>query len=163
MSGARQFAASAYLMLKGATRRLVKTAGGVEGAALVTRLDKSTLSRAGSPNTPHFLAVDCVMDLEADVGDPILTRHMADVAGYMLIPKPDVGACQSWVAAIGEMGKESGEAILRISEAIGPDGQITAERAVKMELDRECREAMEVLARVRVALSMLDAENAKGV
>ena len=83
---ARQLPAESYALLKAATRHLVRAAGGVEHAP--TRVGKSNLSDYGSINKSEtYIPIDVVADIEADLGDPRVTRALADLAGYDLVPR----------------------------------------------------------------------------
>lgn len=76
-----------YTAIRAATRRLVDEAGGTEAAAMVTRVQKSSLSNYGSVNNgEHFIPADAIADLEHDIGKPIVTRELARLAGYELVP-----------------------------------------------------------------------------
>jgi hypothetical protein len=69
---------SAYLALKAATRRLIKAAGGVDH--VTTRVKKSTLSDYGNIEKPEcFATIDVIADLEADVGEPIVSEVLAQL------------------------------------------------------------------------------------
>lgn len=72
-------------------RRLIELVGGVEAAAHYCRIGKSQLSDCCNPNIPAFLPSDVIEDLEAIAGDPVLTRHLARVAEYLLVPQPQGG------------------------------------------------------------------------
>lgn len=157
----RPFGGAVYLRLKAAARALVKKAGGQESAAMVTRASHQTLSRYGLPDDVTFMPVDVVADLEADVGNPIITRMLADLAGYLLIAKPPaVEADPEWIARLAALAKESGEAISRLAEALSVGGTITAEEIRDLELRRELREAAEVLAAIDLALVRIEAADA---
>lgn len=84
----RLHAASVYDLLKATCRDLVKAAGGQERVALVTRGSQGKISEALSPHHPErFMAIDQVADLERDVGAPVVTRLLAEMAGYELTPR----------------------------------------------------------------------------
>ncbi len=158
----RAFPAPAYQALKAAFRRLTKAAGGQESAASVTRVDHQRIGRYGRAQEPMFAPVDVVADLEADVGEPHVTRMLADLQGCLLIPKPPLQGDPEWIAHLGALGKEAGEALSCLSEALESDGKITADEVRDMELRREVREAMEVLARVDQALAAVERAGEEG-
>ena len=158
----RQFHKGAYLTLKGAQRRLNKAVGGLESGASITRVDYQRLSRYGSPNEALFAPVDVVADLEADAGEPIVTKALAALNGHLVIPKPPADGDPKWVEHLGALGKEAGEAMARLAEAFAQGGTITAEESKSMELRREVAEAMEVLARIDKALERIEDENGAG-
>ncbi len=157
MMQTRVFPSISYLSLKAAFRRLTKAAGGQESAASITRVDFQRIGRYGRPHETMFAPTDVVADLEADAGDPLVTRAMADLQGYLLVPKPPAEGDLEWVKHLGALGKESGEAIVGLSKIVGcGDTTITANEIQKMELRREVAEAMEVLAQIDKALEMVE-------
>lgn len=81
-----------YAALKGAFRDLVQAAGGNVRAARVSRADGGRISRYGAPHEGMHAPIDVVADLEQDIGDPIVTRQLADIAGYVLVPKAQAEA-----------------------------------------------------------------------
>jgi len=157
----RPFGGAVYLRLKAAARALVKKAGGQESAAMVTRASHQTLSRYGLPDDATFMPVDVVADLEADVGAPVITRVLADLAGCLLIAKPaGDGTDPVWIARLSRLAKESGEAIAAIGHAL-EDGAITPEEIRDQRLRDEVREAAEALAAVDLALARIEAEDSE--
>lgn len=152
----RVFPACSYMALKAAFRRLTKAVGGQESAASITRVDFQGIGRYGRAHEAMFVPVDVVADLEADAGDPLVTRAMADLQGHLLVPKPPAEGDPEWVEHLGALGKEAGEAIARLSEAFAHGGTITADEVREMELRREVAEAMEVLARIDKALEAVE-------
>ena len=149
--------AQAYLGLKTAMRRLTRAVGGQESAASITRVRAhQTIGRYGRPQDAEHAPVDVVADLEADVGEPIVTRVLADLLGYVLVKKTGGGGPRDWTANLGALAKEAGEAIARLGEAYASGGTITAEESTRMDLRREVREAMEVLGRIDRMLRELE-------
>ena len=72
--------------IKAATRRLSKLAGGAESACHVTRVGAPTLSKYGSlEHTEHFMPADVILDMEKDIGSPVVTAALAGLAGYRLV------------------------------------------------------------------------------
>lgn len=79
--------AEAYNAIKAAVRRLVGRAGGLESAASITRVSHASLGYYGDVNKPgQNMPVDIVADLEKDVGEPVVTRELARLGGYDLVP-----------------------------------------------------------------------------
>jgi hypothetical protein len=153
---ARHLPARDYDAIKAAFRRLVRTCGGPAQAADITRSDKARLSRYGAPDESMNAPVDVVADLEAESGKPEVTRVLADLSGYLLIPQPPQHGDPVWIEHLGALGKEAGEAIARLSQALSNGGTITAEEVRDLELIREVSEAMEVLARIKHALQEVE-------
>lgn len=79
--------------LKAATRQLLGLFGKHEAACTVTRVNAPTLSRYGSVSEPeHFAAIDVILDLEADIGSPVVTEALAHAQGYRLVRDERAGA-----------------------------------------------------------------------
>lgn len=76
--------------IKAATRKLVTAAGGIESAAQVTRVSAASLSLYGLLHKEQFIPADAVGDLERDTGVPLVTRVLAELAGYDLVPRQGV-------------------------------------------------------------------------
>lgn len=74
------------LALKAAFRDLVKAVGGGSRAETLTRVNATLLSKYGAAHESVFAPNDVVSDLEEDCGDPIVTRVLAQLRGYDLIP-----------------------------------------------------------------------------
>lgn len=114
-----------YNLLKNATRRLIKTAGGVEGAAYVTRVGKTVLSDYQSLDRPsHFMPIDVAADLEADTGKPIVTQALAQIAGGVFIALPRTVNNQPMLAAhLAKIMRKTGK-IIEISGDALADGKL---------------------------------------
>ncbi|SLN77536.1 phage regulatory CII family protein [Oceanibacterium hippocampi] len=150
-----------YLRLKAAFRRLVRAAGGLESAAMVTRVGKTELGRYQHVNEPLFAPVDVVADLEADTGEAPVTREMARMAGLAVFPLPRPEHDDpAWVGHIAKTAKECGEAVARTAEALSVGGTITADEIREMGLRQEIAEAVEALAALDAALRAVEAVGA---
>jgi len=116
----RAFPACSYMALKAAFRRLTKTVGGQESAASITRVDYQRIGRYGRAHEPMFAPIDVVADLESDAGCPMVTRAMADLQGYLLIPKPPTTGDAQWVEHLGAGGgsRRQGPGPARIGRAV---------------------------------------------
>lgn len=158
MSGARFLPAKDYALEKAATRQLVRLAGGVAQAATFTRVDPARLSRYGSPHDPQFVPIDVVADLEAEAGDPIVTRALADLSGCLLVAKPKADAARGMAATLGRTAKETGEALAALGSALADDGVITAAEAKASGLRREIAEAQAMLAQLDLLIAEVEAD-----
>lgn len=120
-----------YARIKAATRGLVDATGGPEAASHITRFDKGRLSRVGALHEGAFMPLDVVADLEADCGQPIVTRALADLAGFWLMPKPGTRVPEraDWVAMLGGIGSAAGGLIGELSDALADDGKVDAREA----------------------------------
>lgn len=134
-----------YAAIKAASRRLVEQAGGVESAATVTRVGKSSLGNYGDVKNDHFIPADAIADLERDIGQPIVTRELARLAGYELRPVQ------------GEA--EPTDLVVQIFRLDGVTAAVSMAMA-KMEEDgrREPHELDEVCAALQIAI--IKAQNA---
>ncbi|RXF72093.1 phage regulatory CII family protein [Hansschlegelia zhihuaiae] len=149
MSAARQLPERDYLALKAATRELVKRCGGQEAAARATRVNHQSLSRYGSlEDAQNFSPVDVIADLEAEIGEPIVTRELASLAGRTLA---DVASGDAMAPALRlvRLIKETGEVKSALAEALA-DGRI--DEAERLTIRREAREAIAELERLIHAL-----------
>lgn len=87
MTAARRHPALVYAQIKTWTRLLVEAAGGLEAAATVTRVRPSALQTYYSPQHPEaFAPADVLADLQAFTGDPLVTRYLAKLCGFDLVP-----------------------------------------------------------------------------
>lgn len=86
----RQLPESDYLRIKALFKRLVAKCGGCELAATITRVEKTSLSDYGRSARPDlFPPADVIMDLETEVGEPLVSREMRRIVGVMNCrPKP---------------------------------------------------------------------------
>ncbi|NFV80021.1 phage regulatory CII family protein [Magnetospirillum aberrantis] len=82
----RKYGDESYLSLKALTRRLVGQCGGAEKAALDTRAAESTINGFGNVFHAQFVPVDVLADLECSAGQPTVTRELARLMGYDLVP-----------------------------------------------------------------------------
>lgn len=149
---------SSYNALKAATRRLVEMAGGLEPASCVTRVRKTQLSDYGNPHAAEsFMPVDVIFDIEASLGEPVITRELARLQGHVLIAIPGADEGDGvFYRHLSEIGKECGEAISRVSEALQNGGTIYAWEVAELNLRGELREAIEALTRLEHTLEHLE-------
>lgn len=143
--------------LKAACKRLVRAAGGVEAAEEISSRSKTQLSAYGHPNAPEFMPIDVVAALEevthGHAGHPIVTRLLAQRAGYALVKLPNaVPDCADWHRAIGELSKEVGEAVQVVCASLSDDtpGAVTARDVRERDIIGEIDEAIEKLVAMRV-------------
>ncbi|MCM5689156.1 hypothetical protein M8037_10135 [Sinorhizobium meliloti] len=77
--------------LKAATRMLIKLNGGIEACAELTSLSKSQIGRCNSDKDPDLLPIPSVIRLEAECGNPVVTRAMAELHGCQLVNPDEQG------------------------------------------------------------------------
>jgi hypothetical protein len=150
VSDARDIAHDADgLILKDASKDLVKASGGTDGAGVSCGSRQQRMSDVGNRFTPHFLRVDEVGKLE-DVALnspqwPHVTRALAKRQGFVLVRAPtSLPSNADWHVAMASLSKEAGDVIQRLCEAL-PDG-VSAEEIRKLRIREEIMEAQERLA-----------------
>lgn len=156
MSG-RKLAGAEYQALKTAFRALAKACGGLEAAAMETRVGDTQLQRYQSPHEPEaFAPVDVIADLEREAGRPVVTRALARLAGHVLFPLPPAAGSGPWVVRLAAVAQEAGEALAGLGQALADDGEITGDEARRLGLRRLCADAIEALAEVDHALAQVE-------
>lgn len=119
--------------IKGTFRELVKLAGGQECVARLTGMPQSKISEAGSVNhLDRAPRVDHVAMLEAETGQPLITKLLADLAGLDVVPAGS---------------HKSGDPHLHLARIIKESGEVTAEisQAGARNLKRQADEAITAL------------------
>lgn len=143
----RQFGEKTYLGIKAACRKLVDRAGGPQQVARLTRANQGHISSAISPNElERFMAIDQVADLEAEIGDPLVTRHLAEMAGFNLeakTPLPDepMPILQHFAHVVSECSDVQRELASRLADGSLDD----RDRAMVAEQAREAIDALQKL------------------
>jgi hypothetical protein len=149
----RQLPGRDYLRLKTATKELTEAAGGATRAASVARpgIEAGRLSRYGNPHEALFAPLDVIADLEAECGEPVVTRALAELAGYQLVPRTGKTPSGEHLAKVfGTVAGEMGE-MLRQTGAAVADGRITA--AEIAAIDRTAAQTETTLASLRADLA----------
>lgn len=125
----RQLRKIDYQRLMAAMRTLTGQCGGTEGAAGLTRVQKSNISNYGNINLPdHMAPIDVVADLEDFSGDMPVTRALATLQGCVLLKiSPNQGGI--WGEHLARFGKECAEVFARMGESLADDGMIDAREA----------------------------------
>jgi len=160
--GARFHSDATYRALKAAARMAIREAGGLESAAAVTRVERSSLSRYEQPGADLFMPADVMLDLDAANGVPHLTRELARRLGHVLIELPRLDGTGVWGRHLGDVAKECGEAIAVVGAALSVGGTITAEEVRGLDILREVDEAIERLVVLKAALTRLEQDEGKG-
>ena len=73
-----------FHQLKAANRLLIKKNGGIEASADITSMSKSQIGRCHSDGDTELLPLPAQLRLEAECGDPVVTRVMAGLHGCKL-------------------------------------------------------------------------------
>lgn len=151
MTRGRQLPDRDYQVIKAATRRLIDAAGGPVAAAEVTRGAHQDMSRYGSAhpdNAGRFMPVDVLADLESETEQPILTKSLAKLAGFLLVPEPKVALSGSALGVITSKAlKETSEVFVALADAT-LDGKVCSADADN--ISREIDEAMAKLAALKL-------------
>jgi hypothetical protein len=146
-------------MLKIAFGELVGAANGLEAAATICRVGKSTLARYASlspDDAACFAPVDVVRDLEELTGQAIVTRKLAQLAALALFELPDALPDVGDLLVISaRLAKEHGEVAAAIINSL-EDRKVTKSEA------RECRsevaDAIRLLVTLDATLAQIEAE-----
>lgn len=144
MLNTRQLPASDYAGLKTATRVLTKAIGNQCDAAQATRVGQQAISTYASTSDDHsdvFAPVDVIADLEAECGQPIVTRKLAELSQHELVPLPELLRDGKGLEQIsGAAVKEAGEFLSVLGSALS-DGTLG-----EKELAAVSAEGREVIA-----------------
>lgn len=117
--------------LKAANRMLIKLNGGIEACVDLTSLSKSQIGRCNSDKDTDLLPIASVIRLEAECGNPVVTRAMAELHGCQLVDpdeKGEDGRCLMRDNA--EMQQRNSEFQSGLYAAVG-DNVITPNEAVR--------------------------------
>lgn len=150
----RSLSREQYLLLKAATRTLIKNCGGLEAAAAVTRVGTSSLSDYCSvEKSDVFIPLDVALDLQIESGTYPITEALAALSGGSFVPADaqDANPCLT-IAAADLMG-ETADAVKSISESM-KDGKIT-----KREKQDIVKQGQDVIHAVTGILSLLNETN----
>jgi len=142
---------AARLTLKAAFRRLVKFAGGVELAGAEIGANAGNVSKYGGPDYREMPPLMAVARLEAETGEPAVTRVLADMAGYRLVPRGGGGGGDDvFVVRHAQLMKEVADAAAEIADAIG-DRTITPAEAARIHT--ELADVTEAISRLQALLA----------
>lgn len=144
-----------FHQLKAANRLLIKKNGGIEAAADVCSLSKSQVGRCNAGTDTELLPIPAVLRLEAECGDPCVTRVMAGLHGCKLTD-PETGNRDGMCLVRGslDIGVAAGEYQRNASLAFS-DLRVSSSEARQgiTDLDRLINEAMEQKARFAEVLA----------
>lgn len=159
MSGriGRPHAEHVYAGLKAAFRRVVRDAGGIESAAMVTRVGKSNLSDYENVSRPFFAPVDVVLDLESDCREPHVTRQLAHAQGYALVPVRAEASDPELAQRLAKLGEEVSQVFARGAAALSGGVEPAEARALIPEVD----DVLKAASQLRGALQEMARERGK--
>ncbi|MCX5495398.1 hypothetical protein OSH11_11830 [Kaistia dalseonensis] len=139
--------------LKAATRRLVDACGGQESAASITRVSHQTISRYRlADRAEDFIPADVLLDLEADAGDPIVTRQLAARQGWTIVRAHAQATGATLVQSIGQITQETSDVVIAVTGGLA-DGDFDA-RDIDLTIP-EIDQAIERLAGLKQALLIM--------
>lgn len=158
---ARQLPRRDYLRLKASTRDLISAAGGPTRGAELTRSSQSRLSEAMAPHCEdRFLCIDQVADLEAEVGQPVMTRTLAALAGFHLVPIREVRCPQQgFLDLLSRLLDKGGDVATALAMSIA-DGVITPDEAKLLR--QSIATAQTVLAELAFTLDAHEVSDVRG-
>lgn len=145
----RVLASEEYALLEMAVRRLVKGCGGVEAAASLTRVGKSSIGRYQERGTGECMPIDVVADLEREAGMVPVTQALARLSGRVLLALPDAAANPAIAAKLAALGKEIAEVFSAGAAALADNRIAPEERRVLLD---EIDGAALALAELRASL-----------
>lgn len=135
------------LRLKAAFRDLVAAAGGNVRAATLSRADSARLSRYGAVQETTQAPIDVIAALEREVGEPIVTRVLAELAGYELVPREKpVETGQAMLVHVGEIAGSAGQLLAELSSAVADQTITPTERET---IDERARDAITQIEELR--------------
>lgn len=145
-----------YNRLKAATRRLIKCAGGVEAAAMDTRVSWANLSKYENINAEGvFMPLDVIADLETATGSYAVTEALAALHGAVLMHKPAADRDGVMTAHIAKVLKETGETVEAVGASIS-DG--TIDRRERESIITQIDEAVHALMALRAHVDLCEGQ-----
>ena len=145
----RQLPASEYLAIKAATRDLVAVCGGPKRCEGITRGTSSRFSEYGAPQIDACIRADQIADLEAECGQPIVTRVLADMAGFDLMPRHAADKPETMHRMLADLIAVAGSMESDMAAALA-DGRITVSEAKR--ISEEASALIDRLQSLRAAL-----------
>lgn len=121
-----------HRICKRAAKALIKKAGNIDGAATVSRLNRSALSDTFNPNRrDRYLPIDALVELEQAVADPVATRLLALEQGYLLFPIPAGNQDSIWQKHLNRTVRKASRLFKHIIDAI-EDNEVTKVEALDL-------------------------------
>lgn len=137
--------------LKLATQRLIERIGGLAEADKNSRPDFRRFSDYQSFSKPdRFIPADAIADLERAVGDPVVTRELAEVAGFDLVRR---------VIGLRDAGVDPAPCLRRLTAELGDVARCedNALAHVRASANDTREEVAALLNLIDLARSMIDA------
>lgn len=122
--------------LKAASMILVEKAGGVARAAALTSTSHSRLSEAASPwHDNRWLSLIHIADLECVAGEPVITRVLAELSGFVLVPN-DATRPQDFHQHLAHIIIETSDVEKLLATALN-DGHVSRDEARRGALEAQ--------------------------
>lgn len=147
------------LRLKAATRDLIAACGGVERAAEIAKLGKSTIARYQAPvldyDAPDLITLLAAARLEGECGVPFVTRAMAEAHGQLVVdPAKETTKGAALMAAYAAVAAASADEARIVAEAMA-DGVVDGNETELIDraaghTDRKRAEYRQVVAGAKV-------------
>ena len=138
--------------LKAAFRRLVHLSGGQQAVTQIPGIRitaHQSIGRYGRPQEREHAPIDVIVALEAEVGEPVMTREIADMAGFLLVQKDCAKGRRVTVGDLSKVIKQASGVSTGLADALS-DGYVSRKEAAEL---RPCvRALMEVLAGLDASL-----------
>ncbi|MGK2872395.1 MAG: hypothetical protein ACSLFL_09085 [Alphaproteobacteria bacterium] len=145
-----------YIVLKQATKRLIKACGGLEAASMVTRVGHSELARYYDPSEKLFMPIDVVADLEAISGNAYVCQSLAHMLGFSLVPlqPPEMlEPSHHWTALIAQLGEETASTLRQIGAALTDHGTLTAQSINHYQLARHLENLIQTAMHLKLSIA----------
>lgn len=122
----KNYGSTASDFLKLASRDLVEACGGITRAFTKTHTSQSRLSEAVSKHLPdRWMTIATVADLEADCAEPIVSRHLAQLLGFDLVPRAAASSPPAMLNLLAEIVFKTSEVNAQLATALA-DGHVDA-------------------------------------
>ncbi|PZU95606.1 MAG: hypothetical protein DI527_00930 [Chelatococcus sp.] len=147
-----------FWRVKAAQRDLIERCGGVRRAAEIGECSPSWMGKCNTPTEDAFLSLRQKRALEADAGEPVVTRAEAELAGYALGRAggcgPELPAACPYAAhadLVGEFGDLLGNFAARIRDGVFSRGDGLA-------IDRDLADVIAKAEAFRLAIARRQAK-----
>lgn len=143
-----------HFRLKAAMRDLIAACGGIERTADIAMLGKSTVGRWQDADAKDFPNVATVAALEAECGNALVSRALADLAGLPIGDKSaaigdDGCVMASHAQTVGQAAQLMAEGAMAFSDNhVTPTEAANLDR-VAQKLERDLAEYRKILAGIR--------------
>lgn len=140
------------MTIKAAFRRAVSYGGGVRSFQHATRVNAPALSKYGAPHeADYFAPVDVCLDIDLDIGKPVVLSALACAQGYDLVKSQGANDGPT-VHDLGKIAQAASDIQVELAEALS-DGNVCADEAKAMKPAME--HAMQVLREIHGSLTKI--------